>query len=791
MRITAFRGFLLAQGVIVAALSLAPDDSWVHVLGRVLAGWSAVAAVVVGLRRHRPPAAAAYYLFGLGVFLNVGGTLVEKVVNTFDPEASPPTLAEPFWLAIYPSLIAGMILLIRRRAGRQLSSLVDSAIITVGLGLLAWVFMIRPQALHAETSLLARAVQTAYPLADLAVLALMVRLLIGGGSRSLAFRLMIAALLGLLGGDLAWAIASAVGLDPGPVARRALAGIYQMAYALVGAAALHPSVRELATPSPREARLGPGLLLGMAAASLVAPALLMLETARGHVADGAAIAVSSTVLFLLVVVRMSELVRRVEDRTGELAGRNRSTRMVLDTINEGLLRVARDGTLLEERSAMIDRWFGPFTAGTPFADYVARLDPAFADGFRLGHEAWLDGTLPEELCLEQLPHQLRAGERHFKVSYLPVRDGTAAQAGLLLVIDDVSDQRQLAQQEAEQRELLAVFQGFARDRVGLLAMFEEVTRMIERAPNINPDSTTHRRLLHTVKGNTALAGLSLVASLAHAAESELEESGAPGPAFAALHQRWQALREALRELSAGRSDGIEVPKPELERLEQELAHGLPVARAIERLRWWQCEPVERPLARLGHHARALARRLDKGELAVEVEAGELRLETSRWRTLWAELVHVVNNAVDHGIEGPEERRARGKGKPRLSLRARLDERGLEVEVEDDGRGIDWDAIRRAAGALRLPTETPEQLTAALLSPGVSSRAEADMISGRGLGMASVEARLRGLEGAIAVDSRPGQGTRVRLSFPLSTLSAAERAGADALLAGQRARLVSA
>jgi HPt (histidine-containing phosphotransfer) domain-containing protein len=766
MRITPLRGFLLAQGVIVAALSLAPDDSWVHVLGRVLAGWSAAAAVVVGTRRQRPPAAAAYYLFGLGVFLNVAGTLVEQIVATLDPDAMLPTVAEPFWLAIYPCFVAGMILLIRRRGGGQLSTLVDSSIITVGLGLLAWVFMIQPQAQHFEASVLARAVQTAYPLADLVVLAAMVRLLIGGGSRSPAFRLMIAALLGLLAGDLGWAISSALGIDPGPVTRRVLAGTYQVVFALMGAAALHPSVRELAAPSPRAARLGPGLLLGLGAASLVAPGLLLWETARGDVPDAAAIAVSSAVLFLLGVGRMAELVRRIEDRTRELARRNRSARMVLDTVNEGLLRVARDGTVLEERSAAVDRWFGPFPAGTPFADHIARFDPRFADSFRLGHEALLEGTLPEALCLDQLPRQLRAGERQLTVSYLPVGE-TAAQEGLLLVIVDVTDQRQLAHQEAEQRERLAIFQGFASDRVGLLALFDEVDRLLEQIAQ--GDRATQQRLLHTIKGNTSLAGLAVMAQLCHAAETELEEGPAGPSSVGAVRQRWQELRGTLRALVADRGpEVIELGKAELERLTQELARGLPAGRAVEQLRAWQSEPVERSLQRLGDHARVLARRLGKGEVELEIEANGLRLDAERGRALWAELVHVVNNAVDHGLEAPDERGARGKPDPaRLRLSARLDAGNLVIEVEDDGRGIDWEAVRRAAVPLGLPTETPEQLTAALLSPGVSSRAEADLVSGRGLGLSVVDARLRALGGAVEVESRAGQGTCFRLSFPIS------------------------
>src|SRR6185436_11993748 len=184
------------------------------------------------------------------------------------------------------ALVAGMTLLIRRRGtGGDRATLIDSAIITVGLGLLSWVFLIRPQANQQETNLLGRAVLTAYPLGDLVVLALMVRLLVGGGSRALSFRLMIGALLSLLASDLVWAVFAQIGYDPSSAVQRLLAVNYQVAYTMVGAAALHPSAREVARPAPREARLSPLLLVGLAVASLVAPALLMYQIARKNIVD--------------------------------------------------------------------------------------------------------------------------------------------------------------------------------------------------------------------------------------------------------------------------------------------------------------------------------------------------------------------------------------------------------------------------------------------------------------------------------------------------------------------------
>jgi HPt (histidine-containing phosphotransfer) domain-containing protein len=772
MRTTLLRGFLLAQGVAIAVLAFAPDETWAHVIGRVLAGWVATAVVVVGVRRHRPPAAAAFYLFGLGIFMNVCGTLAEKIAAPWEPDGTSPTIADPLWLAVYPALIIGMALLIRRRGdGRDWTALVDTTIITVGVGLLSWVFLIQPQVTNGET-LLGGAVLAAYPLADLVVLGLMLRLLLGGGHRALSFKMMIVALLCFLASDLVWAM----GISPGPVLRHALAMNYQVAYTLVGAAALHPSVRDVARPAPREAHLGRGLLAGLAVASLVAPALLMFETARGNVVDGPAIAVSSTVLFLLVLTRMAELVRRIEDRTRELGARNRSARLVLDTVNEGLLRVARDGTLAEERSAMIDRWFGSFAGGTRFTDYIARVDASFAEAFALGHEAWLERTLPAELCLEQLPRRLHAGARELTVSYLPVSDDHEGNQSLLLVIEDVTLRLQQARQEAEQRELMTVLQGLARDRAGLLAVFDELDRMLDDVASSTTDLPTCRRLLHTIKGNASLAGLSVVAQLAHAAEAELEEQvGAPVAPLGSvllLRSRWLVLGEAMRELGGDRGpDTVELPRRELERLGHDLAQGLPVARALERLWTWRCEPVGRPLARLAQHARTLSIRLGKGDLEVVIEAADVWLETERWRPLWTELVHVVNNAIDHGIEAPEERQASGKSaRGRLRLAARLQHGGLIVEAEDDGRGIDWEAVRRAAAPLGLPTASDSELAAALLTAGVSTRAEASMVSGRGLGMSAVAAQAQALEGQVEILSQAGLGTCLRLSFPAAALA---------------------
>ena len=160
------------------------------------------------------------------------------------------------------------------------------------------------------------------------------------------------------------------------------------------------------------------------------------------------------------------------------------------------------------------------------------------------------------------------------------------------------------------------------------------------------------------------------------------------------------------------------------------------------------------------------------DLMYSIDAGNVRLEPQRFMGLWSELVHVVRNAVDHGLETPDERRAAGKPpRPRLRFRARADAEHLIIELEDDGRGISWDAVRRAAAAGGLPSATPEDLTRALLAPGITTRGEVTTTSGRGMGLAAVRERVESLGGRITVTSTLGQGTRFELRLPLAPVPA--------------------
>lgn len=469
------------------------------------------------------------------------------------------------------------------------------------------------------------------------------------------------------------------------------------------------------------------------------------------------------------------LERRVSERTAELAHRNRDLHLVLDNVNQAFFTVDTEGRLAREHSAMVERWFGTYPDNTRFSDYIAAHNPAFAEHFQLSYEALLEDFLPLEVCLEQLPSQFRSRDCVYSCSYFPLREGEQV-SGLVIVMSDVTEETRRKKSEAEHAELLALFQCFTRDRPSYLTFVREADQIVERLVHEALDDATRKRLLHTLKGNAAgVLGSGSIVELCHSAEDQLsgDREGSASETIAALAQRWRSVRGAMGAAN-GQSEEqtLEVPLAELDHLCEDIRLGQTSA-ALSRVRQWQTEPAVQPLARLAKHARDLARRLNKGSLDVRLSAPEIRLDPNSGAGLWASLVHVVRNAIDHGVEAPEERlRARKPAQPRLDLRLIENGDTLVIEIEDDGSGIDWAQVRRLAKERGLPHETEHDLTQALFASGLSTKSEVTTISGRGVGMSAVQEQIQELHGSTRVWSERSRGTRWSFSVPRTALAPA-------------------
>ena len=184
-------------------------------------------------------------------------------------------------------------------------------------------------------------------------------------------------------------------------------------------------------------------------------------------------------------------------------------------------------------------------------------------------------------------------------------------------------------------------------------------------------------------------------------------------------------------------------------------------------------PLVRVTDNLPRTARRIAEKLGK-RVEVEILGAELELDRSILDRLGEPLLHLVRNAVDHGLETPENRIAAGKPEiGRIRIEARRHKDSIEIEVSDDGKGLDLASVcRRAieAGLIHpdLADDLPvEELAAFVFHPGLSTAQTVSEVSGRGVGMGAVKATVESLGGGVELRTQAGQGTTTTLVVPIT------------------------
>ena len=221
---------------------------------------------------------------------------------------------------------------------------------------------------------------------------------------------------------------------------------------------------------------------------------------------------------------------------------------------------------------------------------------------------------------------------------------------------------------------------------------------------------------------------------------------------------------ARRMQSLGADTGLEAPFARLSALIAE------VRDAITRTRMRRIEGLFSTFPRL---VRDLSAELGK-QVFVEIENGEVELDREMIELIRDPLLHIIRNAVDHGIEAPAERLAAGKREAgMLTISARQSGNTIHIGIMDDGRGIDVDKL--AAKAIAAGTHTPEQIAAMsreekidlIYEPGLSTAETVTAISGRGVGMDVVRANIEKFGGTLEIESLPGEGTRFLICVPLT------------------------
>ena len=281
----------------------------------------------------------------------------------------------------------------------------------------------------------------------------------------------------------------------------------------------------------------------------------------------------------------------------------------------------------------------------------------------------------------------------------------------------------------------------------------------------------------------------LIAALEEDAEVETPEAKATAPAGGSKIRKGGPQRsirlpvELLDRVMSGVSDmvvarndlarrlhamngetGLEAP---FNRLSTILAE---VRDAMTRTRMQRIEQLFSTYPRV---VRDLSAELGK-QVMIELESGDVELDREMIELIRDPMMHMIRNAIDHGLETPADRRAAGKREiGTLSISARQTGNEIRIGIVDDGRGIDSEKLVAKAIAAGILTNeeadklTPRERNALICEAGMSTRDQASAISGRGVGMDVVRSNIERAGGSLTIDSTPGSGTRILLNVPLT------------------------
>ncbi|QTE29845.1 putative bifunctional diguanylate cyclase/phosphodiesterase [Pengzhenrongella sicca] len=342
----------LIVGVLLTVGELALPRGLPRYVGYLALGVSAVVAMSIGLRRNRPVNARAWVLIagGNGAWL-VGDAAYNWHTQVPSAAVPPPVWAYVPYLVAYLLLALGLLMLARARdRGRGATAMIDTAVLTMGVGLVSWVYVVVP-AWAVEAPVLDRVIAATYPLCDVLLVTTAIRLVTGPGLWNAASRLLVASVAVLL---LSNGLLQRVQLDAAfaPLERPLDVG-WLLAFVLWAAAALHPSMRALSEPAPaREDAMLVNRLVGLMAAVMTGPAIVTIGLLTDTGLHPWPVVIASAAMAGLILARMIGMVRRLTRQAARL----------------GALAETDFVTGLANRRGFADRLDELFVGATAFAE---------------------------------------------------------------------------------------------------------------------------------------------------------------------------------------------------------------------------------------------------------------------------------------------------------------------------------------------------------------------------------------------------------------------------------------
>lgn len=488
----------------------------------------------------------------------------------------------------------------------------------------------------------------------------------------------------------------------------------------------------------------------------------------------------------------------VAERTTEIQSLLQANKNLLNNAGQGFLSFSKNMLVHSEYSRECLRMFGRELAGESVASllypnrpeeqaFVESLLEKYFDTKDQGQKELYLSLFPTEICINQLPLKLECKPIH--------EDRRDSPEGLMLILTDLSEQRALESKMEQEWQKLNMILTVATS----LPLFQKAYRAfttffaegwkVHFAEGMEESESLIKLVeqIHQFKGDFSQFHLIETPQKLHDLETWLLEQGKHqglrmDDAFhnqlpveqvkAAMQQDVEIIRNKLGDhFLDSVEEGMTIERDRWEQFISKVTDLLPddlSARVDQLVRELRQQPVKDMFERYHDYVVELGQRLNKAVAPLRLEAEEIMVDHDRFEAFASSLVHVFTNAIDHGLETESERLAVGKAsKGTISCRIWQEDASLLITIADDGKGVDLEKLKQHGLEQGFGAGwTEEEWLRSLFEEQISVKEEADIYSGRGLGLPIVKREVERLGGEVQVISERGKGTCFCFRIPL-------------------------
>ena len=484
----------------------------------------------------------------------------------------------------------------------------------------------------------------------------------------------------------------------------------------------------------------------------------------------------------------------------ELSGAINSIRHLLDNVGQGLLTFGKDLIVHQDYSFECQRIMGESIGNKPFPSliYSANKEEALFVEKTLREIFNCNEVHRANVFMSLMPEEIELNNKYISLQYKLIDNIYApSEKAIMVIMTEVTEKRLLEKRVKEAAGIMSMVANVAGNFSSFLECVREFqyfygSKLHEIFENksVNGIYASVYREIHTFKGSFSQLGMQSSVEKLHALETALSDVGSRLDKYSRkelgmfiysfeihdiLDKDMDILQEKLGSHFLSLGDMVYIDKTKLLQIENEIINicsPVECKALLPLIRKLRYKSLKEMLSNYPNYTYKLAERLKKPINAFSIEGNDLLVDNEKCYGFIKSLGHVFRNSVDHGLESTKKRLELGKpelGNIKCSIN--LDKGNIKINIEDDGRGICFDQIKRKAvehglfSAEAVELLQNKQLINLLFIENFSTKDVITELSGRGMGLSAIKTEIEKLDGSVAFFTMINKGTRMEFTLP--------------------------